>query len=69
MVEEAEKVDGYEIDSVTRINRDFIDELPHGISTLFGPLMVACRRGKKLRVVMDYDPQEQKVELRYYSPT
>lgn len=68
MIEEAEKMDGYRIESVTKISRDFLDGLPFGISAICEPLVKANRERKKLRVVMDYDPQEQKAEFRYYSP-
>lgn len=68
MVENAEQMDGYKLESVTRVNRDFLDGLPSAVAAICEPITKANREGKKLRVVMDYDPQSRKAEFRYYCP-
>lgn len=57
-----EGVNGYELVRVTKIDRDFMEKLPVAVSQLAEPL----REKKSLRIVIDYDPQESKMEFRYY---
>ena len=69
MIQHAEKMDGYRITSVTKVDRNFMEGLPHALYAILKPLIIANQQGKKLRVVMDYDPQKPKTEFRYYEPT
>lgn len=47
---------------MTKIDRDFMEKLPVAVSQLAEPL----REKKSLRIVIDYDPQESKMEFSYY---
>ena len=60
--EGGEGVEGYELIQATKIDRDFVEKLPVAISQLAGPM----QERKSLRIVIDYDPQESKMEFRYY---
>lgn len=55
-------MNGYELVRVTKIDRDFMEKLSVAVSQLAEPL----REKKSLRIVIDYDPQESKMEFRYY---
>ena len=55
-------MEGYELIQATKIDRDFMEKLPVAISELCAPL----GERKPLRIVIDYDPQESKMEFSYY---
>lgn len=55
-------MEGYELIQATKIDRDFMEKLPVAISELCAPL----GERNPLRIVIDYDPQESKMEFRYY---
>ena len=57
-----EGMEGYELIQATKIDRDFMEKLPVAISELCAPL----GERKPLRIVIDYDPQESKMEFSYY---
>lgn len=63
-----EQMEGYDFCQRTRIERSFIDCLPVSFSVLCKPIQEAKEKGELVRIVIDYDPHEQKTEFRYYHP-
>jgi len=50
----------------TRIERDYIEKLPAAIATLAEPFLGVVAAKGKMRIVIDYDPSDRKVEFNYY---
>lgn len=49
----------------TRISRDYVEKLPAAIALLSEPFQKIVAAQSRMRIIIDYDPDDQKVEFKY----
>lgn len=56
----------FELEQTTRVDRDFVEKLPFTTAIISEPFMKAVSEGRKLRIIVDYDPADGKITFSYF---